>query len=124
MNHFSFMLNLVQMPNQFLLITIIGIIASFIGTLAGGAALITLPVMMLMGIPVQTSIATNKFSSGLVAFSSVMYLLRHKSLSMKMVLLHVLIAFTGDYAGHSSQLMYKKVQCASFRLFFCYLPCF
>lgn len=58
----------------------IGMVAAFIGTLAGGGRLITLPAMMLVGIPIQTSIATNKFSTGISALSSIFYLLYHKEI--------------------------------------------
>jgi len=84
---------------QFFLLIFIGLIASFLGTLAGGAALITIPAMMLTGIPIQTSIATNKFSSGIAAISSVFYLIQHKQLKAKSILRNVLIAFSGGICG-------------------------
>ncbi|MBA2870315.1 hypothetical protein HNQ85_000573 [Anoxybacillus calidus] len=47
------------METSFFLLTLIGILSSFVGTLADGAGLITLPAMMLVGIPIQAGIATN-----------------------------------------------------------------
>lgn len=84
---------------QFSLLIFIGFAASFLGTLAGGAALITIPAMMLTGIPIQTSIATNKFSSGIAAISSVFYLIQHKQLKAKAILRNVFIAFSGGICG-------------------------
>ena len=84
---------------QFFLLIFIGLIASFLGTLAGGAALITIPAMMLTGIPIQTSIATNKFSSGIAAISSVFYLIQQKQLQTKSILRNVLVAFAGGLCG-------------------------
>lgn len=55
--------------------------------------------MMLTGIPIQTSIATNKFSSGIAAFSSVFYLIYHKQLRMKSIIFNLLLAFIGGIAG-------------------------
>ncbi|WP_249660767.1 sulfite exporter TauE/SafE family protein [Lysinibacillus fusiformis] len=77
----------------------IGIIAAFIGTLAGGGGLITLPAMMLVGIPIQTSIATNKFSTGISALSSIFYLLYHKELHLKAILKYIAIAGIGGVGG-------------------------
>ncbi|OXS72854.1 sulfite transporter TauE/SafE [Lysinibacillus sp. KCTC 33748] len=77
----------------------IGIIAAFIGTLAGGAGLITIPAMMLVGIPIQTSIATNKFSSGIAALSSIFYLLYHKELRLASIMKYVAVAFAGGICG-------------------------
>lgn len=81
------------------ILVFIGLGASFIGTLAGGAGLITVPGMMLIGIPIQTSIATNKFSSGLAAISSVFYLIRNKQLTLKSILSNLFIAFSGGIGG-------------------------
>lgn len=77
----------------------IGIIAAFIGTLAGGGGLITIPAMMLVGIPIQTSIATNKFSSGIAALSSIFYLLYHQELRLTSILKYVAVAIVGGICG-------------------------
>ncbi|MCM3737897.1 sulfite exporter TauE/SafE family protein [Bacillus cytotoxicus] len=77
----------------------IGIVSSFVGTLAGGGGLITLPAMILTGIPIQTSIATNKFSSGIAAFSSVTYLIHLKQLSIKTIIQNLFVAFLGGIGG-------------------------
>jgi uncharacterized protein len=83
----------------FYILIAIGIFSSFVGTLAGGGGLITLPAMMLIGIPIQVGIATNKFSSGMAALTSVTYLLRNKHLSLKLIFINVAIAFTGGICG-------------------------
>lgn len=77
----------------------IGIIAAFIGTLAGGGGLITIPAMMLVGIPIQTSIATNKFSSGIAALSSIFYLLYHEELRLASIIKYVAVAIAGGICG-------------------------
>lgn len=84
---------------QHLLIFFIGIVSSFVGTLAGGGGLITLPAMMLTGIPIQTSIATNKFSSGVAAFSSIFYLIHHKHFNLKTIIKDLSVAFLGGIGG-------------------------
>lgn len=87
------------MDTIFFILLAIGIFSSFVGTLAGGGGLITLPAMMLIGIPIQVGIATNKFSSGIAAFTSVSYLLKNKHLTAKMIAINVLIAFLGGICG-------------------------
>jgi uncharacterized membrane protein YfcA len=77
----------------------IGILSSFIGTLAGGGGLITLPAMMLVGVPIQVGISTNKFSSGISALTSVTYLLKNKYLSLKTIVINFSIACTGGIGG-------------------------
>lgn len=77
----------------------IGIIAAFIGTLAGGAGLITIPAMMLVGIPIQIGIATNKFSSGIAAMSSIFYLLYHNDLRLASIMKYVAAAIVGGICG-------------------------
>lgn len=94
-----FFTELTVFNKQYLLIFFIGIVASFVGTLAGGGGLITLPAMILTGIPIQTSIATNKFSSGIAAFSSVFYLIYQKHLKVKMIIKIVFIAIFGGIGG-------------------------
>lgn len=82
-----------------IILFLIGIVSSFVGTLAGGGGLITLPAMMLTGIPIQTSIATNKFSSGVAAFSSVFYLIRRKHLGIETIIKILFAAFIGGIGG-------------------------
>ncbi|MFD3446032.1 sulfite exporter TauE/SafE family protein [Microbacteriaceae bacterium 4G12] len=87
------------MDTLFFTLLVIGIVSSFIGTLAGGGGLITLPAMMLVGVPIQIGIATNKFSSGVAALTSIFYLLKNKHLSVKTIIMNVCIAFIGGMSG-------------------------
>jgi uncharacterized membrane protein YfcA len=83
----------------FLLLMGLGMISSFIGTLAGGGGIITLPAMMLVGIPIQVGIATNKFSSGIASFTSILYLLKNKVFTLKGLLPVIIISFFGGIVG-------------------------
>ena len=47
-------------PFILLLVFLVGIIASYIGTNAGGGGLISIPAMIFLGLPAQMAIATNK----------------------------------------------------------------
>jgi uncharacterized membrane protein YfcA len=83
----------------FLLLMALGMISSFIGTLAGGGGIITLPAMMLIGIPIQYGIATNKFSSGIASFTSIIYILKNKIFTIKALLPVVFISVLGGMVG-------------------------
>lgn len=87
------------MDAQIILLTVIGIFAATLGTLAGGAGLITLPAMMLFGIPIHTGIATNKFSTALGCLTSVFYLVRKGQITIKEVFVILSIAFIGGVSG-------------------------
>ena len=81
------------------IIICIGMLGSFIGTLAGGGGLITLPAMLLLGIPIHFSIATNKFSSGIASLSSLFVLLKTKELNMKIMKPYMISSMIGGGFG-------------------------
>jgi uncharacterized protein len=87
------------LETSFFLLTLIGILSSFVGTLAGGAGLITLPAMMLVGIPIQTGIATNKFSTGFASLTSITYLLKNKELDVKTIVSTIFVSSMGGVIG-------------------------
>lgn len=66
---------------ELLLFLFIGLAGSIIGTLVGGGGLITLPTMMLMGVPVHSAIGANKVSNMVSAFSSFYSIFRRKEIS-------------------------------------------
>jgi hypothetical protein len=80
-------------------VLLVGVISSFIGTLVGGGALISLPTLMLLGIPVQVSIASNKLASVMGAFTSVTYLWKGKLLPMASILSYIGVALIGGVTG-------------------------
>lgn len=82
---------------EYLLFLLIGIAGNVIGTLVGGGGLITLPTMMLMGVPVHSAIGANKVSNMVSAFSSFYMIFRRKELTwveMRSVLLVSLVGGT------------------------------
>ncbi len=88
-----------MLDDLFFTLVAVGIAGSFIGTLAGGGGLITLPAMMLFGIPIQYGIASNKFATGISALFSVTYLWKHKILQKKSVWIEVCISVVGGMSG-------------------------
>lgn len=91
---------------EYLLFLLIGIIGNIIGTLVGGGGLITLPTMMLMGVPVHSAIGANKVSNMVSAFSSFYSIYKRKELAwieMRSVLLVSLVG--GTLGGLFASLM-------------------
>ncbi|MEH7353757.1 TSUP family transporter [Neobacillus drentensis] len=109
-----------SLNHHLIILFFIGIVSSFVGTLAGGGGLITLPALILTGIPIQTSIATNKFSSGIAAFSSVFYLIHLKQLSIKTIIQNLFVAFLGGVGGAlvTTHLSEKTMNMTAFILLF------
>lgn len=77
----------------------IGVIASMVGALFGAAGLVTLPAMLLVGIPIHTSVAVNKFATGLSAFTNVMTFFIKKEISFKKTIGIIIIAICGGIFG-------------------------
>jgi uncharacterized membrane protein YfcA len=69
-----------------LLLFLIGFIGTFIGTLAGSGGLISMPCMLLIGIPIHSAIAATKFSNTFSSFSSFFVLLKQKKIDWKTAL--------------------------------------
>lgn len=80
-------------------VVIIGFFATFIGTLAGSGGLISMPLLLLTGIPVHTVIASAKFSNIISSFSSFIYLLKQKQIRLKDALGAAPFAAGGGLAG-------------------------
>ncbi|MFS0861304.1 sulfite exporter TauE/SafE family protein [Fredinandcohnia sp. 179-A 10B2 NHS] len=78
---------------------IIGFIGTFIGTLAGGGGLITLPAMLVTGVPIHSAIAANKFSNIFSSFSSFFVLLRDKKIKLKQALIVAPFSLLGGISG-------------------------
>lgn len=86
---------------DFILMFFVGWIATTLGTLTGGGGLISLPVMLLMGMPVHSAIGANKVSNTVSSFSSFFYLIRKKTISLKESFWIVPVSLLGGVAGGS-----------------------
>lgn len=82
-----------------LLFLFIGIAGNVIGTLVGGGGLITLPTMMLMGVPVHSAIGANKVSNMVSAFSSFYSIFRRKELSWQEMRPVLIVSLIGGTLG-------------------------
>lgn len=84
---------------DFWLLFSIGIGSSIIGSMFGAAGLVTIPAMLIVGIPIHLSIAANKFATGLSAFTNVMTFYRRKSLDLKMTAKQIITGIAGGVCG-------------------------
>ncbi|PSL36208.1 hypothetical protein B0H99_10729 [Planomicrobium soli] len=68
---------------DYLVLFCIGVTATTIGTLAGGGGLISLPAMLMLGMPIHSAIGANKVSNMVSSFSSFFTLFRRKQITLK-----------------------------------------
>lgn len=76
-----------------------GFIGSFINAIVGGGGLITLPALLIVGLPPATAIATNKLAASMGNFTSMMTFLRAGKINLKMLGPIVPLVFIGSILG-------------------------
>ena len=84
---------------EFVLLYFIGFAATTLGTLAGGGGLISLPAMLLMGLPVHSAIGANKVSNTVSSFSSFLMIYKNKEVTVKEALTVVPLSLAGGITG-------------------------
>jgi uncharacterized membrane protein YfcA len=82
-----------------LLLYFIGLVATTIGTLAGGGGFINLPTMLLLGMPIHSAIGANKVSNTVSSFSSFFTLYKRKQISLKESLWIIPFSLAGGLTG-------------------------
>lgn len=87
------------METPYYYLTLIGFIATFIGTLGGGGGLINLPSMLLLGVPIHTAIASNKFSNTFSSFTSFYTIWKKQQVNLKLGLSIVPFTIIGGGTG-------------------------
>lgn len=84
---------------DYILLYIIGFAATTLGILAGGGGLISLPAMLLMGLPVHSAIGANKVSNTVSSFLSFLVIYKNKEVTVKEALTVVPISLAGGITG-------------------------
>ncbi|AYC28575.1 sulfite exporter TauE/SafE family protein [Paenisporosarcina cavernae] len=84
---------------EYITLFVTGIVATTIGTLAGGGGLISLPIMMLLGMPIHSAIGANKVSNSVSSTTSFLTLLRKKQITLKQAWWIAPISLTGGVMG-------------------------
>lgn len=109
---------------DYIILFVIGVTATTIGTLAGGGGLISLPAMLVLGIPVHPAIAANKVSNTFSSFSSYYHLYRDKKITFKESFWIVPVSLIGGVSGGfiaskiSNEGMYTVAVCLLIFAFF------
>lgn len=83
----------------YILLVLIGFVGTFIGTLAGSGGLVSMPAMLLIGVPIHSAIAATKFSNTFSSFSSFFILFKQKKIRLKTALLLSPIGILGGMTG-------------------------
>ncbi len=84
---------------DYILLFFIGMAAMTIGTLAGGGGLITLPAMLLMGVPIHSVIGAGKISTTVSSFSTFVTVLFKRQITLKESLWIVPVSLAGGSIG-------------------------
>ena len=77
----------------------VALVAGFIDTLAGGGGLITIPSLLLCGIPPLQALGTNKFQSVMGTATATYMLHKAKAINWQQMKLPLLYAFAGSVLG-------------------------
>lgn len=78
---------------------IIGVISGFIGAIAGGGGLISIPFLLFLGIPPQTTLATNKFGGLGLSTGALFKFVKEKKIIWKYAFLLSSFGFLGSLIG-------------------------
>ncbi|MGM0837474.1 MAG: sulfite exporter TauE/SafE family protein [Bacillota bacterium] len=87
------------METSYYFLILIGFIATFIGTLGGGGGLISLPAMLVLGVPIHAAIAANKFSNTFSSSGSFYSIWKRKEVDLKLGLKIVPFTLLGGLSG-------------------------
>src|SRR5690606_14527271 len=78
---------------------VVAVAAGYLDTLAGGGGLITVPALLMCGIPIHAALGTNKLQGSCGTGMATYVLLRRKNLSLKEIKQPALMACAGAAAG-------------------------
>jgi uncharacterized membrane protein YfcA len=92
-------------PLELIVIFIVGLVASFIGTVAGGGGLITIPALIFLGLPPQAAIATSRVGSIGQISSGVYRFHRNGSIDYGIALPATILSLIGAFIGANTLLL-------------------
>lgn len=81
------------------ILALVALLAGFLDTLAGGGGLLTLPALLLAGVPPLAALGTNKLQGSFGTGMATYQVLRRRRVSWATVKWPMLIAFAGSVAG-------------------------
>lgn len=81
------------------LVFLVGFLSHLVSALVGGGGLISLPTMLLLGIPIHNAIAADKFGAVISTFLTTLQSLRRKELELKEIAILLIIGLTFGWIG-------------------------
>lgn len=82
-----------------ILLFITAMIAGWVDAIAGGGGLITIPALILAGLPPATALATNKLQGSAGTLTASLYFIRKKAVNLNSMKLAILTTFIGSVIG-------------------------
>lgn len=84
---------------EYILFFIVGLVGNVVGTLVGGGGLISLPAMLLMGLPVHSAIGANKVSNTVSSLTSFFVIFKQKEVSGREAMSVIAFCLSGGILG-------------------------
>ncbi|PAF43917.1 hypothetical protein BKH45_00295 [Helicobacter sp. 11S03491-1] len=112
-------MNIYENLDIFVIFILMGVffVAGFIDSIAGGGGLISMPSLLLAGIPPQYALGTNKFVVIFGTAGALSNFIRHKKLLYKITFLSIIFSLVGAYIGTKLILSFDEEKIASIILF-------
>lgn len=82
-----------------LLLLLVGMLAGFVDTLAGGGGMITLPALLLAGLPPDAALATNKLQGSFGTVSATWYFVRRGQIRFSLIRQGIIASAVGAALG-------------------------
>lgn len=82
-----------------IILFLVAVLAGWIDTIAGGGGMLTIPAMLLAGIPPSVAIATNKLQGSSGTLIATMIFIKKKEIAFKDMRLSILMTFLGSIFG-------------------------
>ena len=82
-----------------ILLFCVAIIAGWVDAIAGGGGLITIPVLILAGLPPAAALATNKLQGSAGTLTASLYFIKKKTVNLKEIKLAIIATFIGSVIG-------------------------
>ncbi|MFC4075317.1 TSUP family transporter [Salinithrix halophila] len=83
----------------FLLLFLVAILAGWVDTIAGGGGMLTIPAMLLVGIPPSVAVSTNKLQGSSGTFIATLFFIKKKAIDLKSMWLSIVMVFIGSIVG-------------------------
>ncbi len=93
-----------------LLLFAVAVIAGWIDVVAGGGGLLTVPVLMMVGLPPAVAVATNKLQGTAGTFSASLFFIRKGQIDLRLLGFPVLCTLVGSVLGSFALLQFDASQ--------------